>query len=161
MKLFVPLAFFGLVLMIAWTEPSDLLARVVCRRTLQNRKVSASSNAATVPDDIFHQAQGVELHSGQSYQCQPVQFPDSYWVTKLSSDVIAERNPVPPAARIVCERHTLSYVPVTRVVLFHKGKSFKSYVVGLKKEVYMKDYPSRCCCGCFSCQSSWSPCCIL
>lgn len=117
------------------------------RTTLKSKKISTSSNASLVPDEVFHEAKGVQLYSSESYQCQPASFPHSHGLTQLSSDVIAERNPVPPSARIICERHQMHMIPVTRVSVNQGKSSFKFFIVGLDKQVYLKDYPARCCWG--------------
>lgn len=118
------------------------------RSTLKSKKISASSNATLVPDEVFHEAKGVQLYGSEAYQCQPVSFPHSQVLTRLSTDVIAERTPVPPTARVICERHHVHMIPVTRVSVDQGSKrSFKFYVVGLEKRVYLKDYPDRCCWG--------------
>ncbi|KAI3912602.1 hypothetical protein MKW92_004171 [Papaver armeniacum] len=122
-------------------------------KTLSTRKVSATSGAASVPDEVFHRAKGIQLCNIQAYQCTPAFFADSYFLNKFSSDVIAERAHVPPAARIICERHIISVVPVTRVTMAKGNQSFSFYIIGVSREVYLKDYyPSKFCwglCPCF------------
>lgn len=127
---------------------------IVKWKTLSIRKVRATSGAASVPDEVFHRARGVQLCNTQAYQCNPAFFADSYFLNNFSSEVIAERADVPPTARVICERHTIYVVPVTRVTMSHsRGRSFSFYIVGLSKQVYLKDYyPSRFCwglCPCF------------
>ncbi|XP_039144579.1 protein SSUH2 homolog isoform X2 [Dioscorea cayenensis subsp. rotundata] len=121
-------------------------------RTLSNRKVSATTAAASVPDEVFHKARGVQLYNTQSYQCTPAYFADSYFLNQFSSEVIADRSPVPPSARIICERHIISVVPVTRVTMVHRKQSFSFYIIGISNEIYIKDYPSKFC---------WGLCCCL
>lgn len=122
------------------------------RRTLLARKVSATSGAASVPDDVFHRAKGVQLCNTQAHQCTPAFFADSYFLNKFSSEVIAERAPVPPTARVICERHTISVVPVTRVTMTRQRRSFSFYIIGTTREVYLKDsYPSTFCWGLCPC----------
>ncbi|KAK8563836.1 hypothetical protein V6N13_005937 [Hibiscus sabdariffa] len=121
-------------------------------KTLSTRKVSATSGAASVPDEIFHTAKGVQLCNTQAYQCTPAYFADSFFLNKFSSDVIADRASVPPTARVICERHTISVVPVTRVTMRHRKQSFSFYIVGCSREVYLKDYyPARFCWGLCPC----------
>ncbi|KAF8394974.1 hypothetical protein HHK36_018913 [Tetracentron sinense] len=117
-------------------------------RTLSTRKVSATSGAASVPDEVFHRAKGVQLCNTQAYHCTPAFFADSFFLNKFSSEVIADRAPVPPTARVICERHAISVVPVIRVTMAHRNQSFSFYIIGLSREVYLKDYyPSRFCWG--------------
>jgi hypothetical protein len=133
----------------------SLLSRnvaIVRWKTLSTRKVSATSGAASVPDEVFHQAKGVQLCNTQAYQCTPAFFADSFLLNQFSSEVIAERAPVPPSARVICERHTISVVPVTRVTMAHRNRSFSFYIIGFSREVYLKDYyPSRFCWGLCPC----------
>ncbi|KAL5973534.1 hypothetical protein ACLOJK_030185 [Asimina triloba] len=124
---------------------------VVRWRTLLRRKVSASSGAASVPDEVFHRAKGVQLCNTQAYQCTPAYFADSFILNKFSSDVIADRPPVPPTARVICERHAISVVPVTRITMVHRNRSFSFYIVGLSQDIYIKDYPSSFCWGLCPC----------
>ncbi|XP_042510518.1 protein SSUH2 homolog [Macadamia integrifolia] len=125
---------------------------IVKWKTLMTRKVSATSGAASVPDEVFHRARGVQLCNTQAYQCTPAFFADSYFLNKFSSEVIADRAPVAPTARVICERHSISVVPVTRVTMVHRNRSFSFYIVGLSREVYLKDYyPSRFCWGLCPC----------
>ncbi|XP_022851775.1 protein SSUH2 homolog, partial [Olea europaea var. sylvestris] len=112
---------------------------VIRWKTLSARKVSSTSGAASVPDDVFHRAKGVQLCNNQAYQCTPAFFANSYFLNKFSSEVIAERAPVPPTARVICERHTISVVPVTRVTMTHRSRSFSFYLIGTGREVYLKD----------------------
>ncbi|KAF8402727.1 hypothetical protein HHK36_010816 [Tetracentron sinense] len=121
---------------------------IVRWKTLSTRKVGATSGAASVPDEVFHKARGVQLCNTQAYQCTPAFFADSYFLNKFSSEVIADRAPVPLTARVICERHAISVVPVTRVTMAHRNRSFSFYIIGLSREVYLKDYyPSRICWG--------------
>ncbi|KAL6146127.1 hypothetical protein ACLB2K_056810 [Fragaria x ananassa] len=121
-------------------------------KTLSTRKVSATSGAASVPDEVFHRAQGVQLCNTQAYQCTPAFFADSYFLNKFSSEVIADRAHVPPSARVISERHTISVVPVTRVTMAHRSRLFSFYIIGFSREVYLKDYyPSRFCWGLCPC----------
>ncbi|PON37092.1 Cytochrome c-552 [Parasponia andersonii] len=125
---------------------------IVRWKTLSTRKVSGTSGAASVPDDVFHRAKGVQLCNTQAYQCTPAFFADSFFLNKFSSEVIADRAPVPPTARVICERHTISVVPVTRVTMANRGRSFSFYIIGYSREVYLKDYyPSRFCWGLCPC----------
>lgn len=125
---------------------------VVRWRTRSTRKVNATSGAASVPDDVFHRAKGVQLCNNQAYQCTPAYFADSYFLNKFSSEVIAERPSIPTTARMICERHTISVVPVTRVTMTDRNRSFSFYIIGNDREVYMKDYyPSRFCWGLCPC----------
>lgn len=133
----------------------SLLTRSIAHvkwRTLSNRKVSATSGAASVPDEVFHKARGVQLCNIQAYQCTPAFFADSYLLNRFSSEVIAGRSPVPPPARVVCERHMISVVPVTRVTMAHRNRSFSFYIIGYSREVYIRDYPAKFC---------WGLCCCL
>ncbi|KAL6955534.1 hypothetical protein U1Q18_048379 [Sarracenia purpurea var. burkii] len=126
---------------------------IVRWKTLCTRKVSATTGAASVPDEVFHRAKGVQLCNTQAQQCTPAFFADSFFLNKFSSEVIADRAPVPPTARVICERHTVSVVPVTRVTMAdHCGRSFSFYVIGFSREVYLKDYyPAKFCWGLCSC----------
>lgn len=126
---------------------------VICyRKTVSTRKVNANSGAASVPDEVFHRAKGVQLCNTQAQQCTPAFFADSFFLNKFSSDVIADRATVPIAARVICERHTISVVPVTRVTMAHRRRSFSFYIIGHDKEVYMRDYyPARFCWGLCPC----------
>ena len=122
------------------------------RKTLSTRKVSATSGAASVPEEVFHRAKGVQLCNTQAHQCTPAFFADSFFLNKFSSEVIAERASVPPTARVICERHAISVVPVTRVTMAHRDRSFSFYIIGFSREVYLKDYyPSRFCWGLCPC----------
>ncbi|KAI4354628.1 hypothetical protein L6164_003477 [Bauhinia variegata] len=125
---------------------------IVRWKTLSTRKVNATSGAASVPDDVFHRSKGVQLCNTQAYQCTPAFFADSFFLNKFSSEVIAERAAVPPTARVICERHNISVVPVTRVTMVHRRQSFSFYIIGYSNEVYLKDYyPSRYCWGLCPC----------
>ncbi|CDO99581.1 unnamed protein product [Coffea canephora] len=70
-------------------------------KTLSTRKVSATSRAATVLDDVFHRVQGIQLCNTQAYQCTPTFFADSFFLNKLSSEVTTERALVPHTARVI------------------------------------------------------------
>lgn len=125
---------------------------IVRWKTVSTRKVSATSGAASVPDEVFHRAKGVQLCNTQAYQCAPAFFADSFFLNKFSSEVIAERAPVPPTARVICERHTISVVPVTRVTMVGRKRPFSFYIIGFSREVYLKDYyPAKFCWGLCPC----------
>ncbi|CAM6067455.1 unnamed protein product [Sphagnum tenellum] len=117
---------------------------IVRWRTLVKRKISASSDVAlVVPESIFHGAKGIPLFSSEAYQCQPMSFLNAHELTQLSSDVISEREQVPVAARLICERHQIHSMPVTCVTI-RQGKVYcKFFIVGLDKQVYLTDVPSR------------------
>ncbi|KAK6943555.1 hypothetical protein RJ641_024657 [Dillenia turbinata] len=125
---------------------------IVKWKTLSTRKVSATSGAGSVPEEVFHKAKGVQLCNTQAHQCTPAFFADSYFLNNFSSEVIAERAPIPSTARVICERHTISVVPVTRVTMSHRNRRFSFYIIGYSKEVYLKDYyPARFCWGLCPC----------
>ncbi|CAH1432224.1 unnamed protein product [Lactuca virosa] len=120
--------------------------------THATRKLNATSGAASVPDDVFHRAKGVQLCNTQAYNCTPAFFADSFFLNQFSSEVISERPVIPVTARVICERHTISVIPVTRVTMVHRGQAFSFYVIGFSREVYLKDYyPSRFCWGLCPC----------
>lgn len=121
------------------------------RRTLSSRKVAASSGAASVPDEVFHKARGVQLYNTQAYQCTPAFFADSFHLNRFSSEVIAERSPIPPSSLVICERHVISVVPVTRVTMAKHNRSFSFYIIGFTREIYLRDYPSNFCWGLCCC----------
>ncbi|KAF7845419.1 protein SSUH2-like protein [Senna tora] len=145
----------GLIKCTKCNGSGSLLVRtvaVVKWKTLSTRKVNANSGAASVPDEVFHRSKGVQLSNTQAHQCTPAYFADSFFLNKFSSEVIAERAPVPATARVICERHTISVVPVTRVTMAHWGRSFSFYIIGYSREVYLKDYyPARYCWGLCPC----------
>ncbi|KAG4936791.1 hypothetical protein JHK82_051008 [Glycine max] len=87
------------------------------RKTLSTRKVNATSGAASVPDEVSHRSKGVQLCNTKAYQCTPTFFADSYFLNKFSSEVIAERAQVLATATVICEKHTISVLPVTRVTM--------------------------------------------
>ncbi|KAG8067751.1 hypothetical protein GUJ93_ZPchr0005g16011 [Zizania palustris] len=120
-------------------------------RTLSTRKVSATRGAASVPDEVFHRAQGVQLCNIQAYQCTPAFFADSYQLNQFSSEVVGSRLPIPPSARVICERHIISVVPVIRVTMAHGKQSFSFYIVGYSRDVFIRDYPSKFCWGLCCC----------
>ncbi|TQD77613.1 hypothetical protein C1H46_036822 [Malus baccata] len=145
----------GLIKCLTCQGNGSLLTRnvgLVKWKTLSTRKVSATSGAASVPDEVFHRAKGVQLCNTQAYQCTPAFFADSFFLNQFSSEVIADRAHVPLTARVVSERHTISVVPVTRVTMAHRTRLFSFYIIGFSREVYLKDYyPSRFCWGLCPC----------
>ncbi|CAL4892808.1 unnamed protein product [Urochloa decumbens] len=144
----------GLVTCSTCTGYGSLLAQSnahVRWKTLSARKVSATRGAASVPEEVFHRAKGVQLCNIQAYQCTPAFFADSYPLNQFSSEVIASRLPVPPSARVISERHIISVVPVTRVTMAHRKQSFSFYVVGYSRDVFIRDYPSKFCWGLCCC----------
>lgn len=139
---------YHFLLVLQWTRKENCCYR----KTLSTRKVGATSGAASVPDEVFHKAKGVQLCNTQAYQCTPAFFADSFFLNKFSSEVIADRAHVPPSSRVICERHTISVVPVTRVTMAHRARTFTFYIIGFSREVYLKDYyPSRFCWGLCPC----------
>ncbi|KAF3341516.1 protein SSUH2 [Carex littledalei] len=144
----------GIVKCMACAGHGSLLTRsiaVVRWETLYTKKVSTTSIAASVPDEVFHKARGVQLCNIQAYQCQPAFFADSYHLNNFSSEVIASRASVPPSARVITERHIISFLPVTRVIMAHQKRSFSFYIVGYNWDIFVRDYPARFCWGLCCC----------
>ncbi|KAL5202508.1 hypothetical protein ABZP36_013460 [Zizania latifolia] len=144
----------GLVTCSTCTGYGSLLTKSTAHvqwRTLSTRKVSATRGAASVPDEVFHRAQGVQLCNIQAYQCTPAFFADSYQLNQFSSEVVGSRLPVPPSSRVICERHIISVVPVIRVTMAHGKQSFSFYIVGYSRDVFIRDYPSKFCWGLCCC----------
>ncbi|RLN29561.1 hypothetical protein C2845_PM05G09090 [Panicum miliaceum] len=144
----------GLVTCNTCTGYGSLLAQSIAHvrwKTLSARKVSATRGAASVPEEVFHRAKGVQLCNIQAYQCSPAFFADSYPLNQFSSEVITSRLPVPPSARVISERHIISVVPVTRVTMARRKQSFSFYVVGYSRDVFIRDYPSKFCWGLCCC----------
>lgn len=123
----------------------------IYRETLYTKKVSTTSTAASVPDEVFHNARGMQLCNIEAYQCPPAFFADSYHLNSFSSEVIASRAPVPPSARVITERHIISFLPVTRVIMAHRKRSFSFYIVGYNWDIFVRDYPARFCWGLCCC----------
>ncbi|MCO5551233.1 hypothetical protein L7F22_004732 [Adiantum nelumboides] len=112
-------------------------------RTNLVKRVCATKSAQSVPDEVLHRARGVRLYKSQNYQCEPACLPtNSDGLSKFSEYVISERAFIPESARVICERHEISLIPVTRVVMANKKKSLKFYILGLSKEVYAEKYPA-------------------
>jgi hypothetical protein len=130
---------------------NDVYISCIYRKTLYTKKVSATSSVASVPDKVFHNARGVQLCNMQAYQCAPAFFADSYNLNNLSSQVIASRVPVPPSAQVIMERHIISFLPVTQVIMARRNRSFSFYIVGYDWDIFVKDYPSRFCWGLCCC----------
>lgn len=145
----------GLIKCLKCAGSGSLLTRkiaVVKWDTHSTRKLNATSGAASVPDDVFHRAKGVQLCNTQAYHCTPAYFADSFFLNQFSSEVISERPSIPPTARVICERHTISVIPVTRVTMVNRGQTFSFYIIGFTRDVYLKDYyPARFCWGCCPC----------
>ncbi|KAF8687396.1 hypothetical protein HU200_043086 [Digitaria exilis] len=144
----------GLVTCNTCTGYGSLLAKSIAHvrwKTLSARKVNATRGAASVPEEVFHRAKGVQLCNIQAYQCTPAFFADSYPLNQFSTEVISSRLPVPPSARVISERHIISVVPVTRVTMAHRKQSFSFYVVGYNRDVFIRDYPSKFCWGLCCC----------
>ncbi|XP_062231092.1 uncharacterized protein LOC133928671 isoform X2 [Phragmites australis] len=144
----------GLVACKTCTGYGSLLAQSIAHvrwKTLSARKVSATRGAASVPEEVFHRAKGVQLCNIQAYQCTPAFFADSYQLNQFSSEVVTSRLPVPPSARVISERHIISVIPVTRVTMAHRKQSFSFYVIGYGRDVFIRDYPSKFCWGLCCC----------
>ncbi|KAJ4733767.1 chaperone protein dnaJ-like protein [Rhynchospora pubera] len=134
---------------------SMLVARsvaVVKWKTVSVQKASTTSIATDTPAEVLHKATGNQLYNMQAYQCNPAFFPYSNLFSSLSSEVIANRATVPPSARAITERHIISSIPVTRVIMAHQNHLFTFYVTGYDRQIFVWDYPSRFCrglCCCF------------
>ncbi|KAL7095471.1 hypothetical protein ACP275_10G026100 [Erythranthe tilingii] len=125
---------------------------VVRWETLVARKVIATRGGAFVPDNVFEKAKGLQLFSTQSRKCSPATFADSNFLNQFSSEIIAARAPLSATAKTIRERHNISVIPITKVIMTNVHRSFSFYIVGTGKQVYFKDsYPSRFCWGLCSC----------
>nr|GEV20710.1 RNA-directed DNA polymerase, eukaryota [Tanacetum cinerariifolium] len=76
----------GLVKCLKCEGSGSLLTRkiaVVKWNTHSTRKLNATSGAASVPDDVFHRAKGVQLCNTQAYHCTPAFFADSFFLNQF------------------------------------------------------------------------------
>jgi hypothetical protein len=129
------------------SHANDIYTSCIYRKTLYTKKSLCKSSVISVPDEVFLNARGFQLCSMQAYQCAPPFFADSYDLNNLSSQVIASRVPVPPYAKVIMERHVISFLPVTCAIMTHRNRSFSFYIVDYYWDMFVKDYPSRFCWG--------------
>ncbi|KAL3697910.1 hypothetical protein R1sor_011986 [Riccia sorocarpa] len=115
--------------------------------TLVNKKISAPSCAKSIPDIVFRRTESIQLYCDQAHTCKPVQFTNSYGISKLSAGLFKTNPPIPPTARIICQRHQLRMYPVTRAVLSNGTESFDFCIVGIEKLVYLPHYPKGGACS--------------
>eukprot|EP00850_Spirogloea_muscicola_P002995 SM000011S19173 [mRNA] locus=s11:1222296:1225546:- [translate_table: standard] len=135
------------VLIVSWTN-------------LSRTRVSNPAKGVKVPEWVVKHARGTELFKMQALPCAPALFPGSSRLSSLSAKVLAERPAIPKGARLLCERHILRAVPITRAVMQSNHTSFSFYLLGLDRRIYAEDYPVKCSvawCCCYG-QICWPSC---
>ncbi|XP_066451070.1 uncharacterized protein [Eleutherodactylus coqui] len=95
----------------------------------------------------FKKATGEILLSDEQQTVSPVtNFPEPS-INEASEKVISQHRTTFTYCRILRQRHTIEWLPLTKVDYIWKGAEYHYYVYGKENRAYAKDYPRKCCCA--------------
>ncbi|XP_066453075.1 protein SSUH2 homolog isoform X2 [Eleutherodactylus coqui] len=97
------------------------------------------------PTKRFDEVTGKILFSDEQQTVSPVtNFPEPL-INEASEDVISEHRSEFADCKILRQRHTIEWLPLTKVYYTWKDAEYYYYVYGKENRAYVEDYPKKSC----------------
>ncbi|XP_067907543.1 ssu-2 homolog, tandem duplicate 4 [Heterodontus francisci] len=108
---------------------------------------SIADQQSGLPVKLYSKITGQNILTDQLFRVYPIfGFPDSQ-VNQASQIAIQEhQTQLARTSRIIQQRQTIEFIPVTQVYYEWKEKEYNYFTYGLENRVYAPDYPAKCCC---------------
>ncbi|KAM9325322.1 protein SSUH2 homolog [Gastrophryne carolinensis] len=99
------------------------------------------------PTDLFKKVTGEKIFTDEQFLVPPLAtFPEASINQASQTGVQQHYSQFVSTCRILKQRHSIEWLPLTKVEYNWKGKSCSYFVYGRENRVETKDYPSTCCC---------------
>lgn len=121
------------------------------------------SSGESLPDDLIRDVSGQVAYEEEAHKIQPLNMEMSNCPTddknnqtnikqclgNASELLVKDHSNSNSDQKIVCQRHQIRIVPLTKVTYTWKGKSFHYFVYGYENKVFLSSkYPQNICWGC-------------
>ncbi|KAM6325666.1 protein SSUH2 homolog [Podargus strigoides] len=108
-----------------------------------------SEHHLNFPGELLSKVSGENVFRDENVVVYPItDFPDPE-ISLASQRAIAEHSAAcTTSSRILRQRQTVELIPITEVQYQYLEQPHLYYIYGLENEVYARDYPGSCCCGC-------------
>ncbi|XP_040263129.1 protein SSUH2 homolog isoform X1 [Bufo bufo] len=99
------------------------------------------------PTDLFKKVTGEKMYTDEQFLVPPIMnFPEPSINQASQTAVQQHYSEYMSTARILKQRQSIEWLPLTKVEYSWKGKNCSYFVYGRENKVQTKDYPSTCCC---------------
>ncbi|XP_071983828.1 protein SSUH2 homolog isoform X2 [Engystomops pustulosus] len=99
------------------------------------------------PNKRFKKVTGKIVFSDERQMVSPVtNFPETS-INEASQNVIVQHRTEFQQCRILRQRHSIEWLPLTKVNYIWKSTEYDYYVYGNENKAYAKNYPRKCCCA--------------
>ncbi|XP_068109200.1 protein SSUH2 homolog isoform X2 [Hyperolius riggenbachi] len=99
------------------------------------------------PTDLFKKVTGEKIFNDEQYLVPPlVNFPEASINQASQTAVQKHYSEFVSSCRILKQRQSIEWLPLTKVEYSWKGKNCSYFVYGRENRVETKDYPATCCC---------------
>ncbi|KAM3915723.1 protein SSUH2 homolog [Leptodactylus fuscus] len=96
--------------------------------------------------ELFADASGeIAFSHGQQTASPVTSFPDTS-INEASENLIREHQAKFTYCKIMRQRQTIEWLPLTKVNYIWNGEEYNYYVYGTQNKVFTKKYPKSCCC---------------
>ncbi|XP_044157052.1 protein SSUH2 homolog isoform X2 [Bufo gargarizans] len=94
----------------------------------------------------FKKVTGENIFSDEQQMVTPVtSFPEPS-ISEASGNVISQHRATFTNSKILQQRHSIEWLPLTRVTYTWHNAEYDYYVYGTENKAYAKNYPRKCCC---------------
>ncbi|KAM3914290.1 protein SSUH2 homolog [Leptodactylus fuscus] len=99
------------------------------------------------PTDLFKKVNGEKIFTDEQMLLSPlVNFP-AQSINQASQNALQQhRTQFFSTSRVLRQRHSIEWLPLTKVEYMWRGKRYDYFVYGKENEVYTDNYPQTCCC---------------
>ncbi|KAM4722798.1 protein SSUH2 homolog [Rhinophrynus dorsalis] len=99
------------------------------------------------PTDLFKKVRGDVIFTDENILVPPlVNFPEPSINTASQNALQQHHTQFASSSRILRQKHTIEWLPLTKVEYSWKEKQYSYFVYGKENKVHTKDYPVTCCC---------------
>ncbi|MEE6501981.1 hypothetical protein FKM82_004377 [Ascaphus truei] len=97
--------------------------------------------------ELFGKVNGEKIFTDEQFLVPPlVTFPEPA-INQASQNALQQHQTQFSSCRVLRQRQTIEWLPLTKVDYDWKGKTFSYFVYGKENKVYTVDYPAKCCCA--------------
>ncbi|XP_073498898.1 protein SSUH2 homolog [Phyllobates terribilis] len=102
-----------------------------------------SENSSDFPTERFHNRSGKIIFHKEQEMVTPISNFPKESINEASKKAIIQHRPNSKNTKIVRQRHSIEWLPLTRVKYTWNDKGYDYYVYGEENKVYAKDYPKE------------------
>ncbi|KAM9324388.1 protein SSUH2 homolog, partial [Gastrophryne carolinensis] len=99
------------------------------------------------PTELFKKVNGEKVFTDEQIRLPPlVNFPAPS-INQASQNALQQHHSqFSSSSKILRQRHTIEWLPLTKVEYIWRGKPYDYFVYGKENKIYTDNYPQKCCC---------------